>query len=104
MKKKMVYVASPVKGDLLVNMERAKVYCRYAIMQGVIPVLPHLMYLGSLNDEDPLERDIGMGLGVQLLRMCNELWVFGQLISEGMLAEIEVAKQIGIPIQYIKEI
>lgn len=104
MKKKMVYVASPVKGDLLVNLERAKVYCRYAIMQEVLPVVPHLMYSGSLNDEEPLERDIGMGLGIQLLSMCDELWVFGQFISEGMLAEIESAKQNDIPIRYIKDI
>lgn len=73
-------------------------------MQEVLPIVPHLMYLGSLNDKEPVERDIGMGLGVQLLRMCDELWVFGQVISEGMLSEIVIARQMNIPIRYVKEI
>ena len=42
-------------------------------------------------------------MGLQLLDICSELWVFGIHISEGMKAEIEKAKLKGIPIRYLSE-
>ncbi len=44
-----------------------------------------------------------MTMGLQLLDICKELWVFGHKISEGMKAEIEKAKQMGMPIRYFSE-
>ncbi len=44
-----------------------------------------------------------MTMGLQLLDICKELWVFGHKISEGMNAEIEKAKQMGLPIRYFSE-
>lgn len=44
-----------------------------------------------------------MDMGLQLLDICSELWVFGTRISEGMKAEIEKAKTKGIAIRYFSE-
>jgi len=38
-----------------------------------------------------------------MLEKCDELWVCGGRISSGMKAEIELAKQLGIPIRYVSE-
>jgi hypothetical protein len=42
-----------------------------------------------------------MDMGLQLLELCDELWVFGPRISEGMKAEIELARKLGKPTKYI---
>jgi len=44
----------------------------------------------------------GMAMGLHALRRCDELWVFGEP-SEGMRAEIKLAKSLNIPILYIPE-
>lgn len=62
MKQKVVYVASHVRGNLQQNINDAKSYFRYCVLQGVVPIVPHLMYVGALNDEDPTERKLGMDL------------------------------------------
>ena len=40
-----------------------------------------------------------MNIGLELLEICNEIWVFGE-ISEGMLREIELAGKLGKKILY----
>lgn len=95
---KKVYICSPYAGDKL-NASLARVYSRYAINQKVCPVTPHLLYPQFLNDRDPKQRAIGLKCGVELLKLCDELWVFGRRISEGMSREIDLAKEMDIPIR-----
>lgn len=107
MKKKVVYVASRVRGNLQQNINDAKRYCRYSVLQGVIPIVPHLMYVGALNDEDPTERELGMNLGIELLQsgFIDELWAFtdDDGPSEGMKKEIEIAGRLNIPVHYFRK-
>ena len=43
---------------------------------------------------------MAMDAGLQLLLECSEVWVFGiDNPSEGMKAEIELAKEYGIPVK-----
>ena len=35
-----------------------------------------------------------MDMGLELLKLCDEVWVFGDKISEGMKKEIEFAKSL----------
>ena len=100
---KAVYVCSPLKGDIETNVRRANGYCRFVAKQGVIPLAPHVMFLGFLDDTIQAEREMGMALGLEILKVCSELWVFGEKISEGMQAEIKVAEIMGVPIQYFDE-
>ncbi len=102
MKKKIVYVASRVRGNLQQNLSHAKVYCKFAISQGVVPIVPHLMYDGTLDDDIPEERETGMKLGIELLKQCDELWAFcdEEGPSEGMKQEIAIAEELNIPVRY----
>lgn len=43
-----------------------------------------------------------MSIGIDLLTICSELWAFGKP-SEGMAKEIEIAKQLNIPVIYYSE-
>lgn len=100
---KFVYVCSPLRGDVERNISRASGYCRFAVKEGVLPLAPHAMFSGFLDDGIPEEREKGMALGLELLKVCSELWVIGDRISEGMEVEIKVAEQLNIPIKYFNE-
>jgi len=96
----LVYVASAYSGDVITNIEKAKQYCRFSLEQGQIPLAPHLMFQLFMNDDNLAERELVIFMDVILLGKCDELWVFGDSISEGMVVEIEVAKKRRQPIRY----
>lgn len=99
---RMVYIASPYKGDMKRNLRKAAKYTAGAIKQGAIPIAPHLFYSAVLDDTDPQERQTGMRIGIDLLTICDELWAFGTP-SEGMAREIEIATKLNIPVIYHSE-
>lgn len=100
--KKLIYICSACRGDYENNLQNARIYCR-AIMKrfpDVVPIAPHLLFTQFLDDSDPAERAHGLEAGIALLDMCDEMWVFGlDHPTEGMSAEIEYAKEYGIPIR-----
>lgn len=102
---KKVYICSPCRGDYEKNIQKAQGYCREVVHMGVIPIAPHVYLTQFLNDTIPEERSIGLNIGLELLKECNEVWVYGiQNPSEGMKAEIELAKELGIPVRDATEV
>lgn len=102
MRKKLVYICSPCRGDIEKNIEKAQRYCREAVelWDDVIPITPHVYFTQFLDDTKQEERAAGIDMGLSLLAMCDELWVYGiENPSEGMRSEIEYAKQHQIPIR-----
>jgi len=95
---KFVFICSPLKGDIETNIRRANGYCRFAAKEGVLPLAPHAMFAGFLDDDIPEERQLGMAMGLELMKLCEELWCFGDRISDGMQAEILAATELGIPV------
>ena len=100
---KRVYICSPLKGNVSKNIIKANLYCRYAYEQGYLPLAPHVIFTEFLDDEVSEEREAGMKMGLELLWVCDELWVFGYRITEGMAKEIEIAKGLKIRIRYFDE-
>lgn len=100
---KFVYICSPLRGDIERNIRKANGYCRFAAKQSALPLAPHAMFAGFLDDTIQEERSYGMRMGLALLKLCSEVWVFGERISEGMLDEISVAAELGISIKYFDE-
>lgn len=98
--KPIIYVCSPLRGDVNINIERARRYSRFVHIKGGIPITPHLYFTQFLDDEIKEERKAGIEMGVEILKMCNEIWVFGSHISEGMKKEIAFAKKENIPIKF----
>ena len=96
----LVYIASPFAGDAERNTERARGYCRLAVSKGCIPLAPHLLYPQFMDDDDREMRELGIFFALVLLSKCEELWVFGDRVSDGMAREIAKAQKRGIPIRY----
>lgn len=96
---KKVYICSPCRGDYENNIQRAKEYSRAAAMQGCIPITPHIFLTQFMDDTIPAERELALKMGRELVLMCSELWAFGlDHPSAGMAAEIELARERGIPV------
>lgn len=100
---KLVYICSPLRGDVERNIRKANGYCRFAATKSAVPIAPHAMFTGFLDDAIPQERQMGLEMGLELLKRCCELWVFGNRMSEGMKAEIKAAEELNITIKYFDE-
>lgn len=98
---KLVYICSPLRGDMEANMKRAARYCAYAAGCGVIPIAPHVAWNGVFDDTVPEKREAALRLGLELLKRCDEVWVMGNEISEGMQGEIEEAENLHIARVYV---
>lgn len=99
----LVYICSPLAGDMDGNMEKARRYCKFAVRSGAIPLAPHLLFPQFMDDTDSDERALAMFMNMVLLGKCDQLWVFGKTISEGMAAEIGKAEKRGMVIRYFTE-
>ena len=66
-------------------------------LDGYTPITPHLYLTQVLNEEDPAQRERGMAAGAELLRNCKYILIGSRYgLSEGMLAEIQIALEEGI--------
>ena len=99
----MVYICSPLSGNIAANQHSARRYCRFAVDGGYIPLAPHLYFPQFMDDSSRAERDLALFMDIVLLSKCAELWVFGPTISDGMKTEIERARKSGIRTRYFSE-
>lgn len=72
------------------NRKVARYFCRQIVLEGKIPVAPHLFYTQFLDESRNDERQIGLDIGIKELREADEflLIIIGGRISEGMRREI----------------
>lgn len=99
----VVYICSPYAGtdeERIQNVENAKRYGLFAIQNGYVPYIAHLAICGFLEDNNPNEREIGIQADAVMLKRCDELWVFGDRITQGMSSEIQLFKDMNKPIKY----
>jgi predicted metal-dependent TIM-barrel fold hydrolase len=98
--KKVVYIAHPVRGNVRENIDKILQICRETHLSGVIPIAAYVTMFQYLDDSIPEERELGMEADGVLFerRAFDELWLFGDYISEGMKAEIFLALQLDIPV------
>lgn len=99
---KKIYICSPLAGDINTNLRNVKRYTEYALKCGTAPVVPHF-YALCLNDSIPKEREIGIAAGLNLLWFCDEMWIFGDKITEGMKTEIQFCNNLNIQTRIIKD-
>lgn len=109
-KRKIVFICSPLRGDFDNNRDIAESLCRIAALKGHLPIAPHVYFTRFLDEFQEVERTLGIESGLQLLELCDEIWVFNigsvnddgtPVLTEGMAAEVEHAKQLGKPIFHI---
>lgn len=108
LKRKKIFVCSPyrpisttleeIKREQQENEERIKLACRLIVTLGHMPMCPHGYFTHFLNDSIKTDRERGIALGMVWLAESDEMWVFGERISDGMAEEIAFAKANGIPV------
>lgn len=85
---KTVFICHPFQNKEK-NIESTKRYCKYAAALGYNPFSPALHYPQFLDESDQSQRELGMQFGIQILQFCDELWICGDRITDGMHEEIE---------------
>ena len=107
MKRPLIFICSPYRGDVEANTQNARCYCRFALKQDgqtpCIPFAPHLLFTQFLDDSIAREREEGLSMGMEILALCDELWAFGQP-TMGMAQEIAEAMRLGIPVRRFSEL
>ena len=89
---RFAYICSPYRDNPRVNVMRARQYCRFAVEKGRIPLAPHLYFPQFMSEA--AEREKVMQMNFELLKLCGEVWVFGEQITEGMAMEIKCARKV----------
>ena len=103
LEEKLIYICSPLKGNEERSMEEnqrkaLKWVAEAACIPGIIPIAPHTYFTLFLDDTVLSERKNGLDLGIGLLKKSDEVWVYGNTLSQGMIAEIMLASNMGKPI------
>lgn len=62
---KLCVVESPYAGDIERNTEFARNVCRALVWEGWNPYASHLFFTQFLDEHNPLERKIGIELGIE---------------------------------------
>lgn len=98
----IAYIAHPVGGDIENNLNKIKAIVREVNLNepDVVPFAPYYLDCLALDDNNPSERERGIKNDVELIKrgFINQLRLYGNRISNGMKAEIELCKELGIDI------
>lgn len=81
------YICAPYAGDIEKNIERAKRYAEFTHSRDYTPVTPHLMF-PFLDDSKQEDRYDCLNMCSDVMKMCDEVFVFGDKLTEGMLYEL----------------
>ena len=72
---------------------------QFCLDNKVIPLNPFMLFRYFLGDSVP--RDTIYCANNNIVRMCDEVWAFGE-VSDGVLAEIKIKKDLGQGVRYYK--
>lgn len=72
---------------------------KFVLENECIPLNPFMIFDYFLLDT--VDRDVIRNANNELVKKADELWVFGP-VSDGVLAEIKLAKEMNKPIRYFK--
>lgn len=99
----LVYICCPYSSDPASNSERARQFCRKVVDMGYIPLCTILLYPQFMNDTDPAERELAIFFDIVLMGKCQEVFVLGSEITDGMSRELYKAGRRGQFIRYFNE-
>ena len=97
---KIAYIAHPISGDILGNLKKIEAIGREINMKepDVVPFAPYYFDCHCLNDDIEAERERGIKNDIALFRkgFIDELRLYGDRISAGMLHEIKLCWELEI--------
>ena len=96
---KRIYVCSPLGEQLKEDVKQAEAYAAFVMEKGELPVWP--LSLLTLTDGESNEARAFIRLaGKNLLWLCDEIWVFGEVTPE-MEEELHFGKQLNLSVKKI---
>jgi hypothetical protein len=100
----VIYVCSPLRSthdrSQAQHQQDARHYMAEVLNLGHSPIVPHLLLTQVLDDDSPIDREVGIRAGLELLGTADEVWVFGPYLSEGMRREVRFARVRGTPVRW----
>ena len=96
---KKVYICASFGSGPTESLAKAEWYTEYALRCGAAPIVPHFY---GLNQKKAYTGTCAAA-GRSLLWLCDEVWVFGDTVTDGMRAELKFCKNLNIRIRYITE-
>jgi len=72
---------------------------QFCLQNKTIPLNPFMLFRYFLGDT--VHRDTVYTANNNIVRLCDEVWTFGE-ISDGVLAEVKLKKDMGQPVRYYK--
>jgi len=95
-----VYICHPVSSLGLVKARiLANRASEYVISKGMLPI-SSVRLIGDLIDNNK-DYDKAMKWSMDLVHVCNQLWVFSDQLTYGMKQEIEYASSLGMKIKFV---
>ena len=98
-KPKKVFIAHPMSGDIEGNTRKVIEILRNIHSEGIIPVFPSFTWRLYLGDSE-YDRKLAAMVNEAYFRdvFIDEVWVYGDRLSPGMLKEIMLAQECFIPV------
>ncbi len=98
----VAYIAHPISGDIVRNLMKIQEIVRNINLTepDIVPFVPYYADCVALDDNNPFERERGIKNDIELFKrgFIDELRLYGDKVSSGMLKEIELAKSLNIPV------
>ena len=95
---KLVYICAPLLEDAEQNITFAKETAREVFLSGDIPVCPHLMFPPFVDLRDSVQNQAARVMGLRLMETCQQVNVYGPVLTPEMQAETQRAHDLGIPV------
>tara|TARA_R110000824_G_scaffold42565_5_gene125229 strand:+ start:6158 stop:6505 length:348 start_codon:yes stop_codon:yes gene_type:complete len=103
MRRMLVILESPYAGDVDTNLEYARECLLDSLSRGESPIAFHLLYTQVLDDEDPVQRALGLDASAEWYERANAVVAYTDLgISPGMEKGISLAEHLSIFVEHRK--
>ena len=100
--KRKIYVCAPLGEDWDDDIENAAKYYEFTLQSECVPVGPHAYAtMFGVNEASEIKRL--RQAGMSLIWFCDEIWVFGEQITESMQEEISFGRNMKIRMRKIRD-
>lgn len=100
---KNAYICSPLNDNEKTHINNAVAYAKFVYHRcGMLPIMPHF-YALIFGDKYKLQKELGISIRLGQILDSEDIWVFGNTITEGMGEEIRKAMALNRKIHYIDD-
>lgn len=97
---KLVYLSAPYGGSQA-NLERAKRWLRWAWVNhdDLAFMAPWITNAEVLNEFHAMFRERGLATDLEVVGMCDSIWLCGGKLTPGMADELKAAERLGLEVE-----